>query len=419
MVRTMTSTTFPNRPTSTVGAIALLACAILLPSTALAKVAHNADPFEIPAATQDEVLFFNSSNGFVIQISSNGRTMAAIRRRDRPEYSQIFQLRISEMKELLTLIKSVESAPFNPNTPPVMDCPDERLRIAINRERRVTSIYCRSEFQPLTSFLYKIFNQTEHLWRIEHKREIYEVASALSPTSAGFRVLQPAVLLDPLKTLVSSTSDFSNLQYAMDALSHLMRPNEWSDFLSTELDASSEAKRVRLLYVVSSVHFRIEGGYMEARAPVFLKQLQKEYLNWPTFTHEKVDAYGAMVSVLCQQHYAPAVPTLIQALADMKDYNAPPGAWGYAHMQEPIISPLEDLLTHAKPQTRTMAAYLLGRIVGINPMLVKIEDQERMLKQLRAGPISKLKKLAKTDSVPQVREVAQRAAEDIERGWVR
>jgi hypothetical protein len=417
----MTLERLRGRQVTATGAVAFLAFAILLPCTSFARTANNADPFEIPAPPADEVLFFNSSNGFVVQISESGTTLAAIRRRDRPEYAQVFRLGADEMKELLRLVKSVQSAPFNPDAPSILHCPDERLRVALGGQRRITATACRIEFQPLSSFLYKIFNQTEHLWRIDRHEQIYDVYSALSPTSAGQRPLQPQVLRDPLKALISATTDFDRLNYAMSSLSYLMPPDEWSEYLSKEIEAAEEFKRVRLLKVLSSADFRPTGQprHMEARAPIFLKQLQRDYSKWPAFAQEKADAFDGMVSVLCHQHYSPAVPILIKTLSDMPDYSGPPGVWGYQHMQDVIISPLEGLLEHPKPQTRSMAAHILGQITGINPALVKPEDQKRMLDRLRAGPAAKLKRLAATDSVPDVRDAAKRALGNIQAGWAR
>lgn len=278
----------------------------------------------------------------------------------------------------------------------------------------------RPNLKPLTNYLWLIINQAIIWEDFKNKKDIYSVLCAFNPRAAARKALQPEVFLEPVKKFTSQADEFSDLSYGLQTLVLFLTPEEFSNYVALEIKKANKERRSLILITLATheCYGNFPNKYLQALFPIYLEELQRNYLPPKRWGEPDQTAYSRFLDLLGEKQYIPAIPYILKLV----NIHTKPYMQGYLYalpdMGEVALPYIFDILSSNRKELRIVGAEMLVLSARKNPESgasdpVSAEEFKRIKIKLESQFIPMLDKMAKEDLDMEVREIAKQSSEEI------
>jgi len=342
------------------------------------------------------------------------------------ESTETFRINADELAALDALIAATGVSKL-PQTQERLNGHDGQTWLRITsqgRSREIASSHL-PQMDELNRVLWKVVQQGIILHDLEERQDVYAARSAISPTEVAAKVLNPRLLEAPLRAYVADPRHTTKLDYALEALSHLLTEEQWLGFLWDLLTRADPERRTKLMEVISDHPFyaNIPKSHVRPLCILLRHGIGQDLENYHQLPDRRRRAVRRAARLLGAQRDVEAIPLFIKLL-DRSRLEGAVAANALFRMGYAAIDPVEGMLDHADAEVRNDAARIFGDMLSqrgarTHPKGISREEQARILKRLRETTAPKLQKLADGDNSTDVRKAAKRSLEWIEKGWAK
>lgn len=359
-----------------------------------------------------------------VHIFNSNTVLVSIEKYQEKLPSYWFKLNEKEMTTLRMLITSTQFlSPIEPRSNQPERCMHAGIStLTITLEGKTNkSQFCFNEIlKPLTQHLWLMINQAVIHNKLEKDNDLYAVLGAVSPQTASDKVLQPQTFIEPLRGQIESAEAYQKLSWGLQALSWLIAPHEFSEYVSNILDHLSLDRESLWLETLSQHEFygNLSKSSSAALLPIFLDKLKKNYHPPQNYGYPNDSSYYKMINLLGYKRFTQAIPYLLELVKKNDKPYAEAQLFALPIMGEPALEHIQSILDNDRSIDKIVGAEMLVISSRLNPKAgysnpVSEDEFIRIRNRLTEEFIPLLKEMAENDTNKKVRESAQKAIEDI------
>jgi hypothetical protein len=371
-------------------------------------------------------LRYESEGGFspyekvIIGIHAEGKTSVEVKKKQASSYTYMITLSAEEMASLQTLIRAVDffSQPDR-DTALTIDADTTLLSIRMADKSKELIFRYRPALEPLVSYMQRLIVQAEAIQDIMQGGNAYRLLNAVSSQLSGAKALQPREFVLPLKLYISTSDNARNLEWAIEGLSWVASPEEWSGFLAMTLAGADKNRQDLLMSILTSNPFggNIPTPHLQAMCPLLLIYLIDNQAGYRLMSENQRRSIQGAFSVIGDNHYWPALPFLASIFDAQDQPEITTEISVITRMGKRGVSLLSSCLDNTSANKRRNAVELIGRAYHSHRYgqeLKPVDDYEySLMVKLYSDRIGEqLRTLAQKDPSQNVRSLAEKTFQD-------
>lgn len=354
-----------------------------------------------------------------VKISQAGAAMVTGQKQDSLPLQHLTSFSNEELETLRELIRSTG---FFTQTGQDTDLDTgegkTELTIHLDGKSKTLNYLHLPALEPLEHFAWRLITQASAIQALESDGDVSSAANAVMPTHAGMKSLQPGRLKIPLMSYVRDHYDRQKIETALEALSWVTTPEEYSRFVSLGLKKGDLGEK--LLGIIGTHPFcgNIPGTHLKSLCPVFLAYAKDAHSRKSELGAVEQKALADFTRLLGEARYEPAIPLLKDRFEKHDRPYITTSLTPLAKMGLPGLRALTPYLESKKEAHRLNAIELLTIASRLGPnggFANPLSEQEfrRMIPVFTDQVIPRLRDLSGEDPSNRVKKKAGEALKEI------